>query len=61
MSNWEAVLEHEFAGNDGSFLILLRTKEWNWEAYHQLFAAMRDCCQAMEGRKHVARWIAEGF
>lgn len=61
-SDWRAVLEQEFAGGEGSFILQLRGyARWDKAAHARLFIAMRECCKAHDGETHIERWIADGF
>ena len=62
MEDWMSVLQSEFNGDEGSFLLQLRCGSgWDRTSFCRLFYAMRACCKAHVGREHLPRWIAEGF
>lgn len=72
---WYDILQHEFAADEGSFLLQLRVRlVWDKAAFTRLTAAMLECCkeydtshQSLETRiaayhqQSVPRWLAEGF
>ena len=59
--DWRAILKHEFAAGEGSFMLQLLCGHWDKEAHLRLFIAMRECCKAHDGETHIERWITEGF
>ncbi|MEV5977976.1 hypothetical protein [Streptomyces sp. NPDC052114] len=57
-----AVLEHEFAAGEGSFLIGLRGDlTWDRAAFTRLEKAMRAVCAYVQGSDKLDRWLAGGF
>jgi hypothetical protein len=61
-AHYELVLKHEFAAEEGSFLVQLRCNlHWDRDAFSRLITAMEQCAVDHQGRDHIERWIAEGF
>ncbi|HEY1391381.1 MAG TPA: hypothetical protein VGF38_22775 [Ktedonobacterales bacterium] len=74
---WYSILQHEFSGEEGSFLLRLRCDlVWDKAAFSRLTAAMLECCKAYDKGPHIPptlfgesaydkdslpRWLAEGF
>ena len=62
MAEYESILRHEFAAEDGSFLLQLRCDlTWDKAAFSRLVVAMEQCAVAHAGRDVIERWVAEGF
>ena len=60
METWRDILRREHAGDEGSFLIQLRSGPgWDHDAFDQLFHAMHSCCKALSETDDIPRWIAE--
>ncbi|MEU5999337.1 hypothetical protein ABZ837_16100 [Streptomyces sp. NPDC047197] len=57
-----AILEQEFAAEEGSFLIRLRGDlTWDRVAFTRLERAMRIACAAHQSSDQIDRWLADGF
>ncbi len=73
--DYAAVLAHEFAAGDGSFLLQLRTEmTWDKVAFTRLTEAMLACCRAYDqsdihptffvsphDTMCLPRWLVDGF
>lgn len=58
----EEILRAEFAAENGSFLLLLRTElTWDTAAFERLTAAMLEVVRTAEHGDKIPRWLAEGF
>ena len=58
----EEVLRAEFAAEDGSFLLQLRTDlTWDTAAFDRLTTAMLEVLRTTEYADQIPRWVAEGF
>lgn len=61
-NNWQSVLRSEFAAEEGSFLLGLRTElKWDGAAFSRLTNAMVACCRSEAELDVLERWVAEGF
>ena len=56
------VLQVEFEGGDGSFLVQLRIGlSWDVAAFNRLTRAMLEVVEARDPADPIPRWLAEGY
>ena len=59
---YRSILDSGFSAAEGSFLLRLRCElVWDRGAFARLTAAMRACCEDMQGRETLERCQTEGF
>ena len=55
-------MRREIDGEDGTFLIILRTKlRWDWEAFDRLTKIMFEVATEAKGYDQIDKYIAQGF
>lgn len=57
----QSILQKHFNGEDGSFLLAVRSFDWDWDAFREMVSAMYDVAAEVKGRDSIETWIAEGF
>lgn len=61
LSHYE-ILQQEFNGEDGSFLIQLRCDfHWDKSAFYRLITTMYQVANDFEHSDNLPKWIAQGF